>query len=243
MTRRFDNISNSLQSQPSHPAVYLLNLAHLVAGVPFLFAMLACCAQQADAAIVSTSGAASEISPPASVFQGALESNSVAVVFLEKANLTLSTDLEVNTTSPGTYTGNNNPTVNLSAGHTIASYLVHMDQVGTSGSTSYVGSITFDTDVLAIIWSQAKLNATDSLLGSASVSYPTGVSGIERGSIDSSGTNDTIELSADRRTVSFDLLHNSNNIEQFRIITEIPEPHCMLLLLTSLAVMPFSRHH
>lgn len=192
----------------------------------------------ADAAIITFGGAVTPGAPPASVVNGVLESDTSAIVFLEQSNLTLASNLDVNITVPGTYTGNIAPSATIAAGTVIESYFFHMDLVGTSGgNTTYVGFATFDTDNLGLITSEPKLNATDPLLGLRTVAYPTSVIGINRGSLDSPGAFDTVTLSADRRTVSFALGHDDGNIEQFRVITLIPEPSTLALAVFGFAAL------
>ncbi len=193
----------------------------------------------ADAALIPPTLPVVEIAPPPSVVQGALESDTLIRVFLERSNLTLASPLAVNVTLPDTYAGTLagfNPLDFILAGTVIESYFFHMDLDGPAGAnTSYEGSATFTTDILGIIWSESKLNDTDLPLGLATVVYPGG--GVKRGSLDSPGSIDTITLSATLRTVSFKLGHDDGNIEQFRVITLIPEPSSLALAVFGFAAL------
>lgn len=190
------------------------------------------CAQHADAGIIATSGAVIQITPPASVEGGALESDSDIRVFAEKSNLTLAQSFAVNIKNPGTYSGLAGPTGSLAAGLVIDSYMFHTDHVGIPGGQSYDGSITFDTDILAVITGKSRLDSSDPVVGLPTVAYPTGVSSIDRGTLDSTGAGDVLTLSGNRRTFTFHISHSSDNIEQFRIITEaVPEPASALLVM------------
>ncbi len=92
-----------------------------------------------------------------------------------------------------------------------------MDRVGTGSSLRYAGSMTFDTNVLGIISSTNRLNLADPIVGFAGTIYPTAVTGIDRGSLDTAGSTEFIQWSG--RTISFDLGHGTDNIEHFRVIT------------------------
>ncbi len=76
------------------------------------------------------------------------------------------------------------------------------DPTQTAG-TEFVGSITFSTDILGVIVLSATLNATDSILGLVSVSYPETDAG--RGL--ELTNQDSFSISADLRTVTFDNRH------------------------------------
>jgi hypothetical protein len=174
----------------------------LVAGAP------------ASGGILLTSGAVQVTSPPpADVTNGALTSNTVVRVFAEQLGLTLGSDLTVNITTPGTYTGSLTPGAIL-AGTVVDSYFLHADPASSS-TTAYSGSVTFDTDVLGLIVLDNRLDNTDAVLGRPGTLYPTGFNGrgLELGS-----TQDQITLSADRRTVSFSW-HAAVAMDSVRVVT------------------------
>jgi hypothetical protein len=90
----------------------------------------------ANAAIVSTTGAVTEIAAPASVRQGALESDTTIYAFDEQA------------------------------AEGLQSTFLHFDKVGNGGAfVSAAGTITFDTPIVAVLWHTDDLNATDALYG------------------------------------------------------------------------------
>ncbi|MEQ8850635.1 MAG: hypothetical protein RIB32_02515 [Phycisphaerales bacterium] len=192
-----------------------------------------------EAGIISFTGPIDIIAPPASVHEGGLESDTQIRVFRERTNLELVEQFGVNITNPGTYSAlGGGPNGNLAAGVQIISYMVHTDHVGSAGGGGrYEGSITFDTDILAIITSRSRLDSSDAIVGLPTVLYPTGVNSIERGTLDSASNGDVLTLAANRRTFTFSVAHSSDNIEQFRIITAIPAPGSLWIpLLSAVAV-------
>jgi hypothetical protein len=58
----------------------------------------------------------------------------------------------------------------LSAGTAVNSHMVFFDPVN-SPATTLIGSVTFDSDILAIITSSGVLRASDALLGNSNVNY------------------------------------------------------------------------
>jgi hypothetical protein len=90
----------------------------------------------ASAAIVSTTGAVTEIPVPASTRQGALESDTTIYAFDEV----------------------------IAEG--LQSHFLHFDKVGNSGAfMSASGTVTFDFPIVAVLWHTDDLNATDALYG------------------------------------------------------------------------------
>jgi len=207
---------------------------------------LALAANVASAAIIASSGAATPIAPPADVTLNALESDTLAPVFVERTDFTLPVDLQVHITLPGT-----SPTavdMNFSpgaipAGTRIDSYYVHFDSLGDSTTTEAVvvdGSITFDRDVLGLIVGPILLNESNLLVGAPGTLYPSdpsleivaGGAGLE--------ANDLLTLSSDRRTVTFNF-RNTAHLDSFRIITEVPEPGSCVLLASGLGLLAAMR--
>lgn len=96
----------------------------------------------AQAAIVSTTGAVTEIAAPASIRQGAMESDTAIWAFNE-------------TIAEG-----------------LASHYLNFDKVGVSGAfMSASGTITFDTPIVAVLWHPDDLAATDGLFGAPGTKY------------------------------------------------------------------------
>jgi len=159
------------------------------------------------AAIVSVSGAISEISAPTSVTPGSLESSNTIWAFDEQQNYQLSSDLFVDELS-GTSTAGS-----IAAGTTVNSYFLHADPDGTSvdpaDAVNLSGTILFDKKILGIVWSGTPcahcpstnmyLDASD-YLGATGTVYPTGDLGrgyeVEDFYV-ANGTQDFVTISAD----------------------------------------------
>ncbi len=138
------------------------------------------------AAIISVGGDITIIPTPSSVEPGMLESSTNIFAFDERQAYTLTSDLNVDE-----LTGTSAPGV-ISSGTVVNSYFLHSDPVGNSEDTSAVttltATITFDTQILGLIWTGVAcpncpvtsmfLDASD-YLGLSSTAYPTG--GLGRG--------------------------------------------------------------
>ena len=168
--------------------------------------------------------------PPASVREGALESDLFLFAFGEQENVTLPADLRVSFISPGLYLDRSDlpfPVPVLPAGTQVSSVFLHADPA-TRG-IGYSGALTFDTDVLGVILGGILLEESD-FLGSPGTSFPLDAFASGRG-IALSG-QDAIALTLDARTLIFDFTTRSA-IDQVRVITAVravPEPAISLLL-------------
>lgn len=184
---------------------------------------------------------------PASVDIGDLESNTNSFFFLEQTSVILPNDFPVNIVSPGSYNGLPLTAVNLLPGGTLVdSYFVHFDPVGSptgSDPASFSeGGISFGQDVVAIITQDGLLDNSESLgFGATGTLYPTSASAPGRG-VDSPDA-DTIQLSPDRRTVSFLLAARSPG-DQMRILvaSPIPEPNTLVLFAVMVVTSMLGRH-
>ena len=170
---------------------------------------------RASAQIVSTSGL-SEISPPASVQPGALDSDTQAFIFEEHASILLTEDLNIDASLTGTVTSSPASPDTIAAGTSIASYYLHFDKIG--GSSVFVevnGDVEFDRDILGIVFLTNSLDDTDPILGFPSTLYPT--LNPSRGIIMEFGI-DSFTVSEDRRSFQFSL-QTANRVDSLRIIT------------------------
>jgi hypothetical protein len=170
-------------------------------------------ASTAVAAITSTSGAVVKIPPPASVVDGALESDTEIRAFDEQQCVTLASDLQLDVTPGG------GPGV-VPAGTSVSSQFLHFDPTGGSLVT-LSGSITTDAPVLGVITSAANLNASDSL-GAPGTTYPSNAQrGLEPpGPAPADGDSAAISAS-NTVTVS---LKDQFHFDQIRVISECPPP-------------------
>lgn len=125
--------------------------------------------QTAHAAILSVDGAIQEITPNNSVAAGsAFESNGIANVFEELSNVTLTSALTRLNTA-----GTNVDGV-LDIGTRVSSYYLFTDPEDSSNVGSVVtgpGSVTFDGEILAVIYRGAALNATDMFFALPQLTY------------------------------------------------------------------------
>jgi hypothetical protein len=199
--------------------------------------MLAAGVSASQAAIISFSGNLSIVPTPASVDLDAYESDDVLIVFSEQQNVLLQDDLRVNFTEPGLYDDRSDlptPVPRIAAGTLVDSYFLHADPV--TGGILYSGSITFDTDVLGVIVGGVLLDESDDIIGSPTTFYAWDYYGAGRG-LALSG-RDTIELSLDRRTITFSFT-TRRLMDEVRVITaaSVPEPGALLLMGTALAAV------
>jgi hypothetical protein len=209
---------------------------------------LVCIVFSANASsLVATSGQVTFLSsPPASVASGGLQSNTTAYVF-EESELTLTSPVDVDITTPGTYTTVASLTPGtIGAGTDVEVYMLESQPSSVPASPNdyqtYEGSLTFDTPVLGIIVETASLNNTDATLGAPGTVYPPPsdiYSGLDLNTPGCSGStcgNDGVVLSINGNTVDFGFVTNYSE-DEIRIITAAtPEPSG--IAFTFLALLP-----
>lgn len=101
---------------------------------------------------------------------------------------------------------------NITAGTDFTSYLLHFDPVGAAaGNSTISGSVTFAYDIIGIVTAAAKLVGSDPILGSIG-QYGAAA---DRGLL-LAGT-DFITISANRRTLTFNLTIASIDAAEFRV--------------------------
>ena len=168
-------------------------------------------------------------SPPTSVVEGNLESNDTIFWFFERQTV-LQDELFVDIDSAGTYPVPNSPgNFTISKDTPVRSYFIHFDPVGTPSEIVNIGgSFTFPYPILGIIVSDARLSATDGILGAPSTTYPTNSAfrGLEFGT---GSAVDILYFNGDRdiTEISFTSL---TGVDQVRVITAVPVPGTVLLL-------------
>jgi len=194
-----------------------------------------------EAAILNVTGAAAVISPPLDVSTDAFESNTAAWLFAEQQNVTLSQDIAVDISVPGTSPSGGVRNLSagiIPAGTQIDSYFIHFDSVDGDAQNPVVvsGSVTFDRDVLGLMVLSDNLNPSHAYPGLPTTLYsPTGELEIVGGGAGTL-TNDQITLSPDRRTVSFNF-RNGVGTDDCRIVTTaVPEPATWILLATAVVL-------
>jgi hypothetical protein len=168
------------------------------------------------AEVQTTSGGVVEIAPPPSVLIDALESDTEIRAFNEIQDVTLSGDVEVNISLPGTYDGSIalTPTT-IGTGSAVCSHLLHADRVGSEAYVRVSGSVTFSSDILGVIVLAPELNASDGILGAAGTLYPTGS---DTRDLELSSTEDSVTLESNLRTLTVNLRFGQV-VDQIRVLT------------------------
>lgn len=152
---------------------------------------------------------------PTNMAISAAESNSLQV--MQERQHRLASALAVDGVILGGQTANGTTPFtpgNITAGTDFTSYLLHFDPVGAAaGNSTISGSVTFAYDVIGIVTAAAKLVSSDPILGSIG-QYGAAA---DRGLL-LAGT-DFITISANRRTLTYNLTIASNDVAEFRILT------------------------
>jgi hypothetical protein len=163
--------------------------------------------------VVGTSGQVELVSPPPSVELAALESSTRARVFPERIGVALDSAVSVNITASGLVDSVTALTPGvISPGQQVDSFYIHTDPVGGSFAV-FEGSVTFGTEILGVIILNAELNASHATLGATGTLYPSDAK------LELSSTEDTLLVSADRRTLTF-RVQSGVAIDAIRVVTK-----------------------
>jgi hypothetical protein len=156
------------------------------------------------------------IAPPVAVGFNNFQDNNVRA-FNEKQLVTLGSALAIDL-------GLNSAT-SIAAGTVVRSHFVNFDPL--QGRRA-VGTVSFSTPVLGLIWSRSGLIASNPILGAPGVTYNTpGNVGFEPGDL----------ASFTGSTVSFDL-SASNPGDSFRVVTAaVPEPATWAMLIAGFGLV------
>lgn len=178
-----------------------------------------------SAGVIATAGAVRDLGSPLSLEESALESPDSLSVMKERGGLQLAAgdSIAFDITSPGVVADDPARTPSVAAAGTwVNSHVIHLDAPG-AGTARARGSVTFDTNVIGVIVSHEALAASDELLHAPGVRYPASP---ERGvELAGAAGRDTIELSSDRRTVTFSSDVHSG-LDQIRVVTAVPLATC-----------------
>ena len=175
--------------------------------------------------VLQATGLMNFVSPGPNFVPGRYEDSERILVFRERSQVLLESDLEVNVTEPGQYVRvHRDQKKSLAAGQIIRSYLLQLNPIGQFGrqetdGARVIGQITFDRPILGLIGGTTQLINTDALLG-----HPLGSYGDTRRGIEPTRPNDLpgsgrdkVTLSSNRRTLSLDL-SASSAVDQIRVL-------------------------
>jgi arylsulfatase A len=153
---------------------------------------------------------------PSNTVVGAFESATNEAVVIQERSDVLAAPVTVNLTASAGSFGSGMQTATpgqLAAGTQFTSYLLHFDPASTSAETTASGSITFQQQVLGVIFEGQTLDATNGRLGSIGI-YPDG-----QETLNLAGS-DWLQLSTDLKTLTFNMSVNMGSALQLRILTE-----------------------
>lgn len=181
-------------------------------------------AAAAPAAITGTTGMCTFLgSPPVSAMPGALI-GPPAYCWNEQTNVN-SASTVVNIASNGFYTGNT-PNLAAVAGQ-FDSHIVHFDAL--SGVANVTGTVTFSQAIVAVIYDESLLSATDAAFGAGGTTYDTG-NFFRSNSANILGNS---QLLISGNTLWFDLwaFAPANYMSEIRVLTHsVPTPGSLALL-------------
>ncbi len=187
----------------------------------------------AGASITASTGQVIRLTtPPASVALNKLENATSTYAFDEAQGKTLTSAIAVDAVNPGTYTSFPAGSAKIAVGTVVDSHLIHSDIPSKNFTSHRTGSVTFSSDILGVVASTAKLAASDSL-GAPGTTYAgtTQWRGLESSENGFSNFGDKFTISADKRTVTFDI--NTFVMDELRVITTHANP-----LVTSISDAP-----
>ena len=175
-----------------------------------------------------------ELTSGTNLTAGATDSDSEMLFFLEHEREKLGSGLAVDHDgSVGSFssTGSLSGTT-LPAGTVVTSYLLHHDQVATSGNDDKSMTVTFDQPIIGLSMLSSNLDAADNLLALAGVTYDTGTSGRQF----TMGANDNFTISNGGLTLTVNSRVSGDGTDQFRVLTEVPIPEPATMCALGLAV-------
>lgn len=198
-------------------------------------------AQPAQAVIISTTGAMTEITGPVSLLEGDTES-STEILILDEGLTVLPGDIFVNAVGVGTHMGSSGTPVVVLAGTLVQTYIVHFDPVGAGFATA-TGSVFFEPGemIVGIQTHTPLLDFSDAAVGSPSVTYPTGL--LEFRAFETLPGTDSVTIMPGLGSASF-TVYAELGVDQARIVTlptVVPEPSTAALVGSCLAVLSARR--
>ncbi|MFM7261702.1 MAG: hypothetical protein ACKO3W_13980 [bacterium] len=182
----------------------------------------------ANAAITGVTGSAVQIAAPASALQLALP-GPPAFCWDEQQNVVIpASGLLVNTLGNGFWTGPSGNT-NFYFGGPVDSHIIHFD--ASQGVSNVGGQVTFSGNIVAVIYENILLDATDLSLGAIGTTYDTG------NPLRSNTTNSLFQSAyqVNNNVLDFSLwasvLGLPNRMTELRVLTAaVPAPGAVALL-------------
>lgn len=164
--------------------------------------------------VVAVSGQLSLIArPPIDIDMSEWFQTGNAVVFHERSAVP-GNPVQISFATPGRYVAKEGLRYpSLPAGGELDSFVVRFRPVLESSDVHRRGSVTFDRDIVGVIAHFEGLVATDQLFGYPDLDYSRLTE--TRGALD---FDDALEISRDRRTISFDLNAPNNSLDGIRVL-------------------------
>jgi MYXO-CTERM domain-containing protein len=197
------------------------------AGPAVLGALVATLIPSAAHAGIIAMSSVTLVTPPPSLMPDQYENSYELIGFAERIGFAPATSFSVDITLPGAYEQGASLTPGtIAAGTPLDVFYFQYDPMGDE-RTFIEGSMTFDKDIIGVIISDERMNSSDTRFGLPGTVYPHNVD--VRG-LETYGNSDSITISADRRTIYFDLRVTSS-VDSFRVITSaVPGPGALGLL-------------
>ncbi len=175
--------------------------------------------------VVNTGGKIRFASPQPHLNPADVTDGDNIVIFPERFATKLRTDFTVSITEPGDY----GPDEIIGRKETLRpekrrvnTYLIQyhppqVDDEAKSNPRRFVGEVSFDRPIIAIIADGDQLKASDQVLGRKRFVYP-------QGSQRALKNGDHLSLSQDRRTLKLDWQATAHGVNQIRVVVDVSDP-------------------
>jgi len=153
--------------------------------------------------------------PPGSLEYHVMEDSDNLMVFPERKNYTLPSDVRTNSSQPGTWVRKSDNTPGMvAAGTNVDCYLLHYDPYAKGWATISEVTVAFSGKILGVIHQTGDLASTDSILGNPTTKYSgsRGARGIE-------SVQEQFTLSEDMHSITIHVCNTWGAIEEWRVIT------------------------